>query len=97
VELPEGAPAADRLSLEAGLVWEWASLDGPNLRPVRAGVEDARGAALAEVSLAPGREGFSRALAEGLAPTGPLKIWVSAPVPDTRETCVDVLAQGPRT
>jgi hypothetical protein len=97
VELPEGAPAADRLSLEAGLVWEWASLDSPNLRPVRAGVEDGRGASLAEVSLVPGHEGFERALKPGLQPTGPLKIWVSAPVPDTRETCVDVLAQGPET
>jgi hypothetical protein len=95
VELPGGAPAANRLSLEAGLVWEWASLDSPNLRPVRAGVEDGRGAALAEVSLVPGHEGFVRALRPDLQPTGPLKVWVSTPVPDARETCVDVLAQGP--
>jgi len=95
VEYPEGAPAADRLSLEAGLVWEWAAYPDPGLKPVRAGVEDARGASLAEVTLPAGHPGLQRALRPDLAPTGPLKIWVSCPLPDTRETCVDVLAQGP--
>lgn len=95
VEYPEGAPAADRLSLEAGLVWEWAAYPDPGLKPVRAGVEGGSGAGLAEVTLPPGHPGFQRALRPGLSPTGPLKIWVSCPLPDTRETCVDVLAQGP--
>jgi len=93
VELPEGAPAADRLSLEAGVVWEWAVY--PGLPAIRVGVEDGRGASLAEVSIAAEHTGFTRALHPDLAPTGPLKIWLSCPKADARETCVDVRAQGP--
>ncbi|HEY8207932.1 MAG TPA: hypothetical protein VIG99_10660 [Myxococcaceae bacterium] len=94
VEFPDGAPAGDRLSLEAGVVWEWAAYTDPRLRPVRAGVEGARGEALAQVSIAPAQERWQRD-ARPRAEAGPLKLWLSAVVPDNRETCVDLRIQGP--
>jgi hypothetical protein len=94
VEFPEGAPAGDRLSLEAGVVWEWAADTDPRLRPVRAGVEGAGGASLAQVSIDPAQEGWVRD-ARPRAEAGPLKLWLSSLVPDNRETCVDLRVQGP--
>jgi len=93
VELPE-VPAADRLSLEAGLVWERAAYTHQHLRPTFVGVDDASGRTLAQVSIAPGEEGFRRDVRPGLA-AGPLRVWIRAEVAESREVCADVLAQGP--
>jgi hypothetical protein len=93
VEFP-GAPAADRLALEAGLIWERGAYRHPHLRPVLVGVDGAAGETLAQVSIAPGAEGYHRALARAL-PGGPLRLWIQAEVAEHREVCADVLAQGP--
>lgn len=93
VEFPE-APAADRLSLEAGLTWERAAYTNPHLRPVTVGV-DGPGGPLVEVSIAPGQEGFRRGERSGVA-GGPLRLWIQAEVAEHRELCADLLAQGPQ-
>jgi len=92
VELPP-SPAADRLSLEAGLIWERAAYTNPHLRPVVVGVDGA-GGTLAQVTIAPGEEGFHRQVLPGL-PAGSLRLWIRAEVAESREVCVDLLAQGP--
>jgi len=93
LEFP-AAPAADRLSLEAGLIWEFAAYRNPHLRPVVVGVDDGAGATLAQVTINPGEEGYHRDLRPGPS-AGPLRLWIRAELAESREVCADVLAQGP--
>jgi hypothetical protein len=93
LELPD-VPAAERLSLEAGLIWERAAYHHPHLRPVLVGVDGASGETLAQVSIAPGAEGYHRDL-RPRPPPGPLRLWIRSEVAENREVCADLLVQGP--
>jgi hypothetical protein len=91
VELP-ALPEGDRLSLEAGFIWDRGWFHGPGLTATVVAVEDPAGAALASVRLRVGEEGFRRAVAPGRS--GPLRLTIQADNPEVRETCVDLLVQG---
>lgn len=93
----QGVPADTEWRLEAGIVSEFASHQGPRLSTTHVGVEDARGReSLMTLSLPPGREGVqrvARALPPGPART--VRLWVQANNAESRQVCLDLLALGP--
>lgn len=91
VELPP-LPAGDRLSLEAGYIWDRGWFHGPSLTPATVTVEDAAGSAHLAVRLPVGEEGLHRAL--GPLPGGLVRLALQADNPEVREVCVDLLVQG---
>jgi hypothetical protein len=83
----DGVPPAATLRLEAGIVWEHAWKRGNGLTPLHATLADAdSGAALASLSVEPGREGFVTAEAPG----GPrrLRLRVQSDNAHEREACL---------
>jgi hypothetical protein len=91
VELPE-LPEGDRLSLQAGFIWDRGWFHGPTLTPATVAVEDAGGAALAVLQVPAGEEGLQRAEAPGRS--GPVRLTIQAVSAELRETCVDLFVQG---
>ena len=90
-------PLSNRLTLEAGIVGEFAWGRNPERTPVRVEVSDgSSGARLIELIIPPGREGMQRV--ERTAPeTAPraLRISVQSDNPAARETCVDLFSDRP--
>jgi hypothetical protein len=91
-------PRGTRLSLEGGIIWEYAHRRDPSLTVTRLGLEEADShQPLAELSLPPGLEGLQQKAVstEALPSTVNLKVWVESANPDSRETCVELYSLGP--
>jgi hypothetical protein len=87
----DGVPPAQALRLEAAIIWEHAWKHGNNLTPLHATLTDAdSGAALASVSVEPGREGFVSAEAPGGSRR--LRLRVQSDNAHERETCIQLRA-----
>ncbi|MBI3183420.1 MAG: hypothetical protein HYZ28_14880 [Myxococcales bacterium] len=97
VELP-GVRVGEKLALEGGLVWDRPSWKGPNITPLRLGVEDAStGRTLLQATAPVGLEQpvHAEAPAAGLPQTATLRLWVQSDSAEARETCVELVSYGP--
>jgi len=91
----DGVPEAAALRLEAGIVWEHAWKHGNNLTPLHVTLADAdSGAALANLTVSPGQEGFVTAEAKGGARR--LTLRVQSDNAHEREACIVLSALGAR-
>ncbi|MBZ4410248.1 hypothetical protein K8640_18745 [Myxococcus sp. XM-1-1-1] len=93
----DGVPGDVSLSLEGGIIFEYAFPKDAQLTTALLGVDDAAsGERLLDVAIAPGQEGVKKAEVR-LPPGAPrtVKVWVRSRNPDRRQVCLDVLAVEP--